>query len=99
MHRRARKSQQVRGRGRLPRRPEGQEEEVSSLPVNSLPVASLLRHAAGAAFTLCLLACGPGSGASGGASSAADAEHPLLGAAAPAFELEAPSGKQKISLG
>jgi thiol-disulfide isomerase/thioredoxin len=52
---------------------------------------------AGAAFTLGLLACGPGTGA-GGANSAADAEHPLLGAAAPAFELEAPSGKQKVSL-
>jgi thiol-disulfide isomerase/thioredoxin len=61
-------------------------------------MSSLMRHAAGAAFTLCLLACGPGSGA-GGASSAADAEHPLLGATAPAFELAAPGGKQKVSLG
>ena len=67
--------------------------------MSSLPVYSLLRHAAGAAFTLCLFACAAGSGGSGGASSAADAEHPLLGAAAPAFELDAPSGKQKVSLG
>ncbi len=60
-------------------------------------MGSLIRHAASAAFTLCFLACGPGAGA-GGANSAADAQHPLLGAAAPAFELEAPSGKQKVSL-
>ncbi|HKO46570.1 MAG TPA: TlpA disulfide reductase family protein [Polyangiaceae bacterium] len=62
-----------------------------------LPVSSLIRHATSAAFTLCLLACAPGTSA-GGANSAADAEHPLLGAAAPAFELEAPSGKKKVSL-
>ncbi len=61
-------------------------------------MSSLIRRAASAAFTLCVLACGPGAGPSG-ASSAADAEHPLLGAAAPAFELAAPSGKQKVSLG
>ncbi len=66
--------------------------------MSSPALGSLIRHAASAAFTLCLLACGPGPGA-GGANSAADAEHPLLGAAAPAFELEAPSGKQKVSLG
>ena len=78
----------------MPRRSEsGQEEEVSSLAL-----VSLLRHAAGAAFTLCLLACGAGPAASG-AHGAEDAEHPLLGAAAPAFELEAPSSKQKVSLG
>jgi cytochrome c biogenesis protein CcmG, thiol:disulfide interchange protein DsbE len=57
----------------------------------------LIRHARSAAFALGLLACGPGGGS--GAHSAADTEHPLLGAAAPAFELEAPSGKQKVSLG
>jgi thiol-disulfide isomerase/thioredoxin len=61
-------------------------------------MSSGIRHAASAAFTLGLLACGPGAGG-GSANSAADAEHPLLGAAAPAFELEAPSGKQKVSLG
>jgi peroxiredoxin len=33
-----------------------------------------------------------------GASSAADEQHPLLGAAAPSFELASPDGKQKISL-
>ena len=60
-------------------------------------MSALFRHAASAAFTLGLLACGPGSGASG-PNSAADAEHPLLGAAAPAFELEAPGGKRKVSL-
>jgi cytochrome c biogenesis protein CcmG, thiol:disulfide interchange protein DsbE len=79
----------------LPRRSQsggGEEEEVSSLPVNSL-----LRHAASSAFLLGLFACGPGGGA-GGANSAADAEHPLLGAPAPSFELEGPSGKQKVSL-
>jgi len=64
--------------------------------VSSLRPSSLIRHAASAAFTLCLLACGAGSGP--GAGSAADAEHPLLGAAAPAFVLDAPSGKQKVSL-
>jgi peroxiredoxin len=66
--------------------------------VSSVRISSLIRLAAGAAFALGLLACGPGSGGASGASSAADAEHPLLGAAAPAFELEAPGSKQKISL-
>ena len=66
--------------------------------MSSLAKSSLIQHAASAAFMLCLFACGPNTGASG-AHSAADAEHPLLGAAAPAFELEAPSGKQKVSLG
>lgn len=55
------------------------------------------RHAAGAALTLGLLACGPGN-SPGVANSAADTAHPLLGAAAPAFELDAPGGKQKVSL-
>lgn len=64
----------------------------------TLSRASLIRHAAGAAIALGLLACAPGAG-SGGPNSAADAEHPLLGAPAPAFELEAPGGKQKVSLG
>jgi peroxiredoxin len=60
-------------------------------------MSSSFRHAAGAAFALSLLACGPGSGTAG-PNSAADAEHPLLGAAAPAFELEAPGGQQKVNL-
>lgn len=58
-------------------------------------VGSWLRSAAGAALSLGLLACGAGAT---GANSAADAEHPLLGAAAPGFELDAPGGKQKVSL-
>ena len=66
--------------------------------MSCLSKSSLIWHAASAAFTLGLLACGPGTGSSG-AHSAADAEHPLLGAAAPAFELEGPSSKQKVSLG
>jgi len=57
--------------------------------------SSWLPYAAGAALSLGLLACGAGAT---GANSAADAEHPLLGAAAPAFELDAPGGKQKVSL-
>jgi thiol-disulfide isomerase/thioredoxin len=63
-----------------------------------LALSALLRYTVSAAFTLCLLACGAGPAANG-AQGAADAEHPLLGAAAPAFELEAPSSKQKVSLG
>ena len=43
-----------------------------------------------------LLACG--SMNSGGASSAADEQHPLLGASAPAFDLASPDGKQNVSL-
>ena len=65
--------------------------------MSGLAVSSLVRPAASAAFALGLLACASGGGP--GASNAADAEHPLLGAAAPAFELESPSGKQKVSLG
>ncbi|HET7541941.1 MAG TPA: TlpA disulfide reductase family protein [Polyangiaceae bacterium] len=64
-------------------------------------VSSWVRYAAGAALTLCLLACGAGGGSglgAPGAKTAADAEHPLLGAAAPEFELESPNGKQKVSL-
>jgi len=60
-------------------------------------MSSWLLHAASAAFALGLLACGAGAGGAG-PNSAADAEHPLLGAAAPAFELEAAGGKQKVSL-
>ena len=43
-----------------------------------------------------LLACG--SMSSGGASSAADEQHPLLGAPAPEFDLASADGKQKVSL-
>ena len=43
-----------------------------------------------------LFACG--SMNSGGASSAADERHPLLGAPAPAFELASADGKRKVSL-
>ncbi|HEY0462982.1 MAG TPA: TlpA disulfide reductase family protein [Polyangiaceae bacterium] len=58
-------------------------------------VRSWHRYAASSALSLGLIACGAGAT---GANSAADTEHPLLGAAAPAFELEAPGGKQKVSL-
>jgi peroxiredoxin len=44
---------------------------------------------------LCLLACGS---LNGGASSAAGEQHPLIGAAAPAFELASPDGKRKVQL-
>lgn len=48
---------------------------------------------------LALLVAGCGSISSGGASSAADEHHPLLGAAAPAFALQSPDKTQKITLG
>lgn len=70
----------------------GQEEEVSS-PM----MRSLVRNGASAVFALGLLACDSVSGTPA-ANSAAGAEHPLLGAAAPAFELGSPDGKQKVSL-
>ena len=68
--------------------------------MSRLTQSSLVRHAAGAAFSLCLLACGAmtGPAAGGSANDAAAAGHPLLGAAAPAFELDAPGTKQKLSL-
>jgi cytochrome c biogenesis protein CcmG, thiol:disulfide interchange protein DsbE len=55
----------------------------------------------GTALVLSSLGCG--SMSSGGfgtrsASSAADAQHPLVGAAAPSFELLSPDGKHKVSL-
>jgi len=65
--------------------------------VSALTRRSWARHAAGAALALGLFACDP-AGTPGGASSAADAEHPLLGASAPGFELGAPDGKHKVSL-
>jgi thiol-disulfide isomerase/thioredoxin len=51
--------------------------------------------AAGVAFVLLSLGCGS---MNSGANSAGDEQHPLLGAAAPSFELSSPSGKQKVSL-
>jgi len=63
---------------------------------------SLMRFGAASALSLGLLACGPTTGSGsrvGGANRAAEIEaHPLIGAAAPAFELDAPGGKQKVSL-
>ncbi|HEY3667495.1 MAG TPA: TlpA disulfide reductase family protein [Polyangiaceae bacterium] len=50
---------------------------------------------AGAACALLSLACGSMSSS---ASSPNDEQHPLLGAAAPSFELSSPNGKQKVSL-
>lgn len=47
-------------------------------------------------LALSMLACDPAGTPS--ASSATDTEHPLLGAAAPAFELQTAGGKQKVSL-
>jgi peroxiredoxin len=41
---------------------------------------------------------GCGSMGSGGASSASDEQHPLLGAAAPSFELPSPDTRHKVSL-
>ena len=51
--------------------------------------------AAGAALALLSQGCGS---MNSGASSANDEQHPLLGAAAPSFELSSPNGKQKVSL-
>lgn len=51
--------------------------------------------AAGVAFVLLSLGCGS---MNSGANSAGDEQHPLLGAAAPSFELSSPNGKQKVSL-
>jgi len=60
-----------------------------------------MRSIAGVAGSVlvALLATGCGSLNSGGASSAAGEQHPLLGAAAPAFELPSPDKKMKITLG
>jgi len=49
------------------------------------------------AGALVLLSLGCGS-MNSGANSASDEQHPLLGAAAPSFELSSPNGKQKVSL-
>jgi len=52
-----------------------------------------------AAVCTALLLGAPACGGLGsGANSAAAEQHPLLGAAAPAFELASPDGKQKVSL-
>ncbi|MET0792324.1 MAG: TlpA disulfide reductase family protein [Polyangiaceae bacterium] len=64
--------------------------------MNRLNLRSVWTGASSAALALGLLACG--SMGAGGASSAADEQHPLLGAAAPAFELASPDGKSKVSL-
>jgi len=57
--------------------------------------SSARRVGIGTVLALCLFACGS---LSSGAKSAADEQHPLLGAAAPAFELATPDGKQKVQL-
>ena len=67
----------------------------SSLGLLSPHASAVFARAGGAALALCLFACG---GMSSGASSASGAEHPLLGAAAPSFELASPDGKQKLKL-
>lgn len=72
----------------MPGRSEGRVQEESQVK----PALTW----AGAALMLPLFGCG--SMGSGGASSAADEQHPLLGAAAPAFDLASPDGKQKVSL-
>lgn len=51
-----------------------------------------------ASLALAVDSFGCGSMAVGAASSAADEQHPLLGTAAPSFELASPNGKQKVSL-
>ena len=56
---------------------------------------SIATSAANATLGLSLLACGS---MGGGPNSAATEQHPLLGAAAPPFELASPNGKQKVSL-
>jgi len=76
----------------MPGRSESGQKEVSSRRAG-FPLA----RAACAALVLGLSACGAAAGGPG-PSSAADAEHPLLGAAAPAFELGAPDGKKKVAL-
>jgi peroxiredoxin len=55
---------------------------------------------AGAVLALLVVLGGSGCGSmgSGGASSASDEQHPLLGAAAPSFELPTADKKQKITL-
>jgi thiol-disulfide isomerase/thioredoxin len=50
---------------------------------------------AGVALVLLSLSCGS---MGPGANSPSDEQHPLLGAAAPSFELSSASGKQKVSL-
>ena len=63
--------------------------------MRSVLLSFVLKGTASSAFALSLLACGS---LNSGASSAADEQHPLLGAAAPAFELASPDGKQKVDL-
>lgn len=63
--------------------------------MNGLNRRSVRNGAVSVALALSWLGCGSmGSGAR----SAADEQHPLLGAAAPPFELASPGGKQKVSL-
>lgn len=57
---------------------------------------TVLRFVCLGSLALAASACGS---MGGGASSAVDEQHPLLGASAPSFELPTPNAKQKITLG
>jgi thiol-disulfide isomerase/thioredoxin len=51
----------------------------------------------GVGLALALSGCGPGSSGGGAAASGAETDHELLGAPAPAFELDAVAGKGRVS--
>jgi thiol-disulfide isomerase/thioredoxin len=59
---------------------------------------SLSSGVGSAALALSLLGCGSMAGGAGNSSSPAAEQHPLLGAAAPPFDLASPNGKHKVSL-
>ena len=82
----------------MPGRPE-EEEEVSGSATRAggPPDRHHFRRFAWALLLLSLVACEKG-GAGGGAESPEGDEHPLLGVAAPEFELPAQHGAKRVSL-
>src|SRR4051812_22318314 len=92
MRRRSRNQERLPRRRRLPGRsawqscPEGQEAVIAALRGERAPWASRSRLAWLGVLAMLLGACAGGMG--GGASNSSSAAHALVGAPAPAFELQ-----------
>ena len=81
----------------MPGRPEEEEVRRAAPRTSGRPPRHGFRRFAPGLLLLSLVACEKG-GAGGGADSAAGDEHPLLGVAAPEFELDAQHGAKQVRM-